>query len=85
MENDKAFAIYALTLIGGIATLLAGTVAVGLASVPPLAFMAEHLGMGLAFRATYKSFDGSNLLVSALELSGMITAPNLGGAAAEAA
>jgi len=73
VQNDRIFAIYAIGLIGCVLSLLACTVSVGLASVPAFAVLVEHIAMGLAVRAAYKSFDGSNVVVSALELSGMMT------------
>jgi hypothetical protein len=73
VQNDRIFAIYAIGLIGCVLSLLACTVSVGLASVPAFAVLVEHIAMGLAVRAAYKSFDGSKIVVSALELSGMMT------------
>jgi hypothetical protein len=75
MDNDKAFAIYAFALVGGV--LLAITLAVtgGVASLPGIAFIVEHVGLGLVVRATYKSFDGSNPVVDFLEFYGWKTAP----------
>jgi hypothetical protein len=58
MQNDKAFAAYALTLTLGILAVLAGTVAFGIVPPPsPLMFL-EHLAMGLGVRWAYKSYGG---------------------------
>jgi hypothetical protein len=73
VQNDRIFAIYAFGLISCVLSLLACSVSVGLASVPAFAVLVEHVAMGLAVRAAYKSLDGSNIVVWALELSGMMT------------
>jgi len=58
LDNDKAFAIYALALITGLATLLTVSLMAGFATLPaPLTFL-EHLSLGLAFRAAYKGIGG---------------------------
>lgn len=68
--NDKAFAIYALALVAAVGTLFSVAVATGIASVPPIAFIVEHVALGLAIRTAYKSFDGSNPIVDFLEFYG---------------
>jgi hypothetical protein len=58
LDNDKAFAIYALTLLAGLASLLTVALVAGFATLPaPLGFF-EHLALGLAFRAAYKGIGG---------------------------
>ncbi len=57
MTNDKAFHIYAALLVSGVITLLTVIVTSGVAAVPAPLFLAEHLGLGLLFRASYKSLE----------------------------
>jgi hypothetical protein len=72
VDNDKIFATYALSLIAGTITLVTAIFMGSGHSFPPFAFVAEHLALSLLFRSAYHSLDGSNWIVSALELSGMI-------------
>ena len=68
--NDKAFATYVaalVTLIGSTLTLLVYS---GVANLPPASFLIEHAAVGLAFRASYKSFGGWNPIVDFLEFYG---------------
>ena len=74
MDNDKVFIAYTLSLIAGAATVLTIVVTAGKVDIPPLGFVVEHLALSLLFRSAYHSFDGSNWILSALELSGMIGA-----------
>lgn len=59
MDNDKAFAIFALTLLLGMASVLTAvmTFTEGASLPSPLVFV-EHVAMGLAIRAAYKGFGG---------------------------
>jgi hypothetical protein len=58
VENDRAFAAYALFMLAGITTVVAASVAAGIAGLPdPLGFL-EHVSLSLAFRAAYKSLSG---------------------------
>lgn len=58
MENDKAFAVYALLLIAGIGSLITALLVAGIASLPSPIGFAEHVALSLAMRASYKSFAG---------------------------
>jgi hypothetical protein len=73
MDQDRIFANYAFCLIGGVATVIACLVSLGIADLPSVDFLVEHAGLAVLFRASYKSFDGSNWVRDALERSGMIT------------
>jgi len=73
MNHDKAFAIYAFTLVGAVGCLFSLAVATGIASLPTVAFIVEHGALGLFVRAAYKSFDGSNPVVDFLEFYGWKT------------
>ena len=75
LDKDKIFAIYAFSLIGSLALLITCAVSLGVASLPNVEFIVEHAGLAVMFRASYKSFDGSNWIRDALERNGMITAP----------
>jgi hypothetical protein len=58
LDQDKAFAAYALILIGAVGSLLTAMVLSGVTTAPsPLRFL-EHLALGLAIRAAYKSAGG---------------------------
>ena len=73
MSSDKAFAIYALTLVGAVVSLFATVVALGFASPPGLAFTVEHVGLGLLIRSSYKSLDGGNPIVDFLHYTGWMS------------
>ena len=72
MQDDKTFAVYALSLIGGVALLLTTLVLVQVTTLPSLGVFVEHASLGLLFRASYKSLDGTNPLVDVLRVWGMI-------------
>lgn len=58
MENDKAFAAYALTLTAGLLVVLSFAMTMSGAVPPPPMMFVEHLAMGLTVRWAYKSFGG---------------------------
>ena len=58
MDNDKAFAIYAITIFAGLASVLTASLLAGYASIPSPPMFVEHPAMSLLFRAAYKSFGG---------------------------
>ena len=58
MDSDNRFTLYALILISAVASVISASVMSGIATVPAPIFVAEHLGLGLLFRASYKSFGG---------------------------
>jgi hypothetical protein len=58
LDNDKAFAAYALILIAGVASLLTTLVLTGPGTWPSPVHILEHVAMGLAIRAGYKSVGG---------------------------
>ena len=72
-SNDRAFAIYALTLVGAVVSLFATVVALGFASPPGLAFTVEHVGLGLLIRTSYKSLDGGSLIADFLRYTGWMS------------
>ena len=58
MTNDKNFALYAVILVSGVASLITASVMAGFAALPsPLVFL-EHLALGLTMRASYKTIGG---------------------------
>ena len=67
MNRDKAFAIYALTLIAAVASVITASVMAGVAALPsPLMFI-EHVALGLTIRAAYKyigGFDASDWTIT---------------------
>jgi hypothetical protein len=58
VDNDKAFAGYALILIAGLASLLTASVLGGIVHLPATSVFLEHVALGLAMRASYKSIGG---------------------------
>ena len=59
MDNDKAFAAYALVIFAGVASVLTASVLSGTAALPSALVFLEHLAMSLALRTAYKSLDGT--------------------------
>jgi len=72
VDNDKAFATYAAFITAGTITVITWAVLSNGQSFPPMAYIIEHLALSLLFRSAYKSFDGSNWIVSALTFADMI-------------
>lgn len=60
MQNDKAFIVYALSLLIGISAVATLVVSSGASSFPTPLYFIEHVTLGLAVRAYYKSFDGTS-------------------------
>jgi hypothetical protein len=58
LSNDKAFAIYALTIFAGIASVVTASLMAGSATLPSPLGVLEHLAMSFGFRAAYKGFGG---------------------------
>ena len=73
MNNDKAFAIFAFSLVAAVASLFAIAVATGIASLPTIAYLVEHGALALFIRSGYKSLDGSNPIIDFLEFYGWKT------------
>ena len=59
MQNDKAFIVYALSLLVGISTVATLVVSSGASSFPSPLYFIEHVTLALMIRGYYKSFDGS--------------------------
>ena len=60
MDNDRAFAAYALVLIAGVTSTIATSVMVGFASLPSPVVFFEHVVLGLMVRSSYKFVGGWN-------------------------
>lgn len=58
MDNDKAFAAYALTVFAGVATMLTIVLTTHLTTPPSPLSVLEHVTAGLLIRAAYKSLGG---------------------------
>lgn len=76
--NDKAFGIFAISLVAAIGSLFSLAVWTGIASVPPIAFIVEHVALAVALRSSYKTLDGSNPIVDFLEFYGWKSAEERG-------
>lgn len=59
MQNDKAFIVYALSLLIGISSVATLVVSSGASSFPTPLHVIEHLILALMVRGYYKSFDGT--------------------------
>ena len=77
MDNDRIFTIYALTLIGGVASVITASVLSGVATLPSAGVFLEHVAMSIAFRGAYKSFGGFEWLYTVGQAFGFITLENL--------
>jgi hypothetical protein len=60
LNDNKAFAAWALFVIAGSAALMMFVAFVLGAKLPPFTTFAEHVAMGLCVRAAYKSTGGWN-------------------------
>ncbi len=58
MDNDKLFAVYALTLVAGVFAVLTATILGGITEMPSPVTFAEHIALSLCFRGAYKSVGG---------------------------
>jgi hypothetical protein len=74
VDNDRFFALYALTLIAGVASVITACVTAGTATLPSLGIFVEHLALSLTFRGAYKSFGGFGWIYTAGRTVGVITA-----------
>lgn len=57
MNNDRAFAIFSVILVGAVLSVLTASVSAGLATMPTAFTLVEHIALSLTFRAAYHSFD----------------------------
>jgi len=73
MNNERAFAVFAFSLVAAVGCLFCIAVAAGIASLPTIAFIVEHGILALFIRSGYKSLDGSNPIVDFLEFYGWKT------------
>ena len=73
MDNDRVFAIYALTLASGVTSIITASVLAGFTTLLSMGVFLEHVAMSLAFRGAYKSFGGFDWIYTAGEIAGMIT------------
>ena len=80
MNNDKAFALFAFSLVAAVASLFAVAVATGIASLPTLAYIIEHGALGLFIRSAYKSLDRERIR---LETTAEVAGPFRAGLLAE--
>jgi len=58
MDRDKAFAIYAITLICAVASVITASVMAGFATLPSPMMFVEHVALGLGIRFAYKWVGG---------------------------
>ena len=75
MGSDKIFGLYAAALVGGVLTMLTAVVLAGVATVPTPLFVVEHVGLGLLFRASYKSLAGPGWAFGTREAEEVVEAP----------
>jgi hypothetical protein len=60
LDSDNAFTAYALILTSGVASVLTASVIAGVSTPPSAGVFLEHVLLGLAIRAAYKSMGGWN-------------------------
>ena len=58
LDDDHAFAAYALILTALIASVITATIATGVTQLPSPASFFEHLALSFLIRAGYKGFGG---------------------------
>lgn len=58
LDNNKAFAAWALFLVSGAGLLLTSLVLSGLTTLPPLTTALTDIALGLGVRAAYKQVGG---------------------------
>ena len=58
MDRDKAFGIYAITLICAVASVITASVMAGFATLPSPMMFVEHVALGLGIRFAYKWVGG---------------------------
>jgi hypothetical protein len=61
LDRNKAFTIYALTLIAGVASVITASLMAGYATLPTPLLFVEHVALGLGIRAAYKYIGGFDL------------------------
>jgi hypothetical protein len=61
LDRNKAFAIYALTLIAGLASVITASLIAGFATLPSPMMFVEHVALGLGIRAAYKYIGGADV------------------------
>ena len=76
MGSDTSFKRYAAALVGAVLKMLTAVVLAGIASVPTPLFVVEHVGLGLLFRASYKSLAGPGWAFGAPEVDEVVEAPH---------
>jgi hypothetical protein len=71
LANDRAFTVYALTLIAIITCVITATVVTGIATLPTAGVFLEHLALSAGFRAAYHSLDGIDWLYELADAVGL--------------
>ena len=81
MANDRAFTVYALTLIGIITCVISASVLSGIAMLPTAGVFFEHLALSAGFRAAYHSLDGIDWIYELADALGLYERVAMEGAA----
>ena len=71
MDNDRAFTVYALTLIGIIGSVITASVMTGIATLPTAGVFLDHLALSVGFRTAYKSFGGIDWVYTLADTFGL--------------
>jgi len=58
LDNDKAFAAFALILLVGVVSVITTVVTTGPGTLPTPLHLAEHVALGLSMRFAYKWIGG---------------------------
>ena len=80
MSNDRAFTVYALTLIALITSVISASVLSGIATLPSAGVFLEHLALSVGFRAAYHSFGGIDWLYELADALGLYERAAIGDA-----
>jgi hypothetical protein len=71
LANDRAFTVYAVTLIAIITSVITATVLAGIATLPSAGVFLEHLALSAGFRAAYHSLGGLDWLYELADAVGL--------------
>lgn len=74
MGNDRVFAVYALGLVAGVASVVTACIVAGCVAAPSAGVLLWHLALSVGFRGAYKSYGGFEWAHELAEFAGMITA-----------
>jgi len=75
VQSDRAFTLYALTLIALVGSVITASVSAGIATLPTAGIFFEHIALSIGFRAAYKSFGGVEWVYDLADALGLYESP----------